>query len=295
MAVASGNNQSAPILTALPAPLEFATLDPYNGQPISGVTITFSDGNKGGVFDPPSAITAADGTASTTYTFPKKTGVYTLTASAANFGDVSATETATAAPPQKLISYAGARQTGPAGTVLPVALTAETKDAYGNPVPGITVNFSSNQGGTLSPSSAVTNTKGLAAVLFTLPTTIVKSTVTASSSGLKNASFVEFSIAGPAASVVVNGGDDQTAPVGTVLPQSLAVLVTDQYGNPVMGASVTFSDGDAGGVFGTNPATTGSNGIASQMYTLPPVAGLVTITASVPGVPNPAVFRETAQ
>jgi hypothetical protein len=276
-------------------PLQFATLDPYNGRPISGVTITFSDGNKGGVFDPSSGVTDADGDVSTTYTFPKKTGVYTLTATAPNFGSVNATATATAAAPQKLISYAGARQTGPAGTVLPVALTAETKDAYGNPAPGVTVYFTSNQGGTLNPPSAVTTAKGLAAVLFTLPTTIVKSTVTASAAGLKNASFVEFSIAGPAASVGVNGGDNQTAPAGTVLPESLSVLVTDQYGNPVTGASVMFSDDAAGGIFGTDPATTGSNGIASQMYTLPSVAGTVTITASVAGVSNPAMFTETAQ
>ena len=295
MSVIAGDNQSAQVLNPLPVPLQFATLDPYNGRPISGVTITFSDGNKGGAFDPPSAVTDADGDVSTTYTFPKKTGVYILTATALNFGSVNATATATAAAPQKLISYAGARQTGPAGTVLPVALTAETKDAYGNPVPGITVNFTSNQGGTFNPSSAVTNAKGLAAVFFTLPTIIVKSTVTASASGLKNASYVEFSIAGPAASVAVNGGDNQTAPAGTVLPQSLSVLVTDQYGNPVMGASVTFDDNNAGGFFGTNPATTGSNGIASQMYTLPAIAGTVTITASVVGVPNPAVFTETAQ
>lgn len=295
MSVIAGNNQSAEVLNPLPVPLQIATTDPYNGRPITGVTITFSDGGKGGTFNPTSAVTDSDGDVSTTYTFPKKTGTYTLTASAANFGSVIATETATAAAPQKLISYAGARQTGPVGTVLPVALTAETKDAYGNPVPGVTVNFASNQGGTLNPRSMATNAKGLAAVLFTLPTTIVKSTVTASASGLNNASFVEFSIAGPAASVVVNGGDNQTAPVGTVLPQSLAVLVTDQYGNPVMGASVMFSDGGANGSFGTNPATTGSNGIASQMYTLPAVAGSVTITATVPGVSNPAVFTETAE
>jgi len=294
MAVAAGDNQSAQVLNPLPAPVQFATLDPYNGQPISGVTVTFNDGNKGGEFDPTSAVTDVNGDVSTTYTFPKKAGVYTLTATAPNFGSVSATATATAAAPQKLISYAGARQTGPAGTVLPVALTAETKDAYGNPVPGITINFTSNHDGTLNPTSVTTNAKGLAPVFFTLPTTVVKSTVTASSSGLKNASFVEFSIAGPAASVVVNGGNNQTAPVGTVLPQSLAVLVTDQYGNPVMGASVTFDDQGAGGTFGTNPATTGSDGIATQMYTLPPVAGTVTITATVGGVPNPAVFTETA-
>src|ERR1039457_3812824 len=177
MSVVGGNNQTAQVLNPLPAPLQIATTDPYNGQPISGVTITFSDGNKGGTFNPPSATTDSDGNASTIYTFPKKAGAYTLTATAANFCNVIATETATPAAAQTLISYSGARQTGVAGTVLPNALTVQAKDAYSNPVPGVTVNFSSNQGGTLTPTSAATNASGLAATSFQLPTTVVKSTV----------------------------------------------------------------------------------------------------------------------
>jgi hypothetical protein len=294
MSVIAGNNQTAQVLNPLPVPVQFATTDPYDGQPISGVTITFSDGNKGGTFDPPSAVTDSDGDVSTIYTFPKKTGTYILTGSALNFGNVSATETATAAAPTTMISYAGTRQTGPAGTVLPTALTADIKDAYGNPVPGVTVNFSSNNGGLLNPPSIATNAKGFAAVFFTLPTTVGKTTVTASAAGLKNASFVEFSVAGPAASVTVNGGNNQAAPAGTLLPQALGVLVTDQYGNPVSGVPLAFEDGGAGGIFG-NPVSTDGNGIAMETYTLPPVAGNVTITASVAGVPNPAVFTETAE
>jgi Bacterial Ig-like domain (group 1) len=295
MSVVGGNNQTAPVLNPLPQPLQISTTDPYTGEPITGVIITFNDGNKGGGFNPPSQTTDSNGNASTMYTFPKKAGVYTLTASATNFGTVTATETATAAGAQTLISYSGARQTGPAGTTLPVALTAETKDAYGNPVPGVTVNFASNQGGDLDPQSVTTNAKGLAATLFTLPNTAIKTTVTASSAGLKNATFVEFSVAGPAASVTANGGNNQGAPAGTMLPQALTALVTDQYGNPIAGASVTFDDGGAGGSFGNgNPVVTGNNGIASQTYTLPQVQGVVTITATVTGVP-PAVFTETAQ
>ena len=295
MSVIAGDNQTGQVLNPLPVPLQFATTDPYNGQPITGVTIKFSDGGKGGTFDPTSAVTDSDGDVSTTYTFPKKVGLYTLTASATNFGSVTATETAVAAPPQKLIAHGGGKQTGAAGATLPASLNAEVEDAYGNPVPGMTVTFSSNQGGVLNPPSSATNSSGLASTFFTLPTTVGKITVTASAPGLKNALFVEFSVAGPAASVTVDGGDNQTAPAGTMLPQPLTVLLTDQYGNPVSGASVTFDDSGAGGSFGTNPATTDSKGIATETYTLPPVAGTVTITAMVAGVSNPAVFTETGQ
>jgi hypothetical protein len=80
------------------------------------------------------------------------------------------------------------------------------------------------------------------------------------------------------------------------LPQALTVLVTDQYGNPVSGNSVTFSDGAAGGTFSNaNPVLTGVNGIASQMYTLPATPQTVTITATATGLAGPAVFTETGQ
>jgi protocatechuate 3,4-dioxygenase beta subunit len=79
------------------------------------------------------------------------------------------------------------------------------------------------------------------------------------------------------------------------LPQALTVEVTDQYGNPVSGSSVTFSDGGAGGTFSnSNPVVTSSSGIASQFYTLPASPGTVTISASAAGLTS-AVFTETGQ
>ncbi len=75
MSVTGGNNQTAQVLNTLPQPIQISTTDPYNGQPISGVTITFSDGNKGGMFSQTMVTTDANGNASTTYTFPKKSGV----------------------------------------------------------------------------------------------------------------------------------------------------------------------------------------------------------------------------
>jgi hypothetical protein len=119
-------------------------------------------------------------------------------------------------------------------------------------------------------------------------------TLTVSSAGLKNMTFAEYSVAGPAANIAITSGNNQSAPAGTQLLQALTVLVTDQYANPVSGASVVFSDGGAGGTFSnSNPVVTGANGTAAQLYTLPPIAGLVTINATVTGVSNPAVFTET--
>ena len=194
--ITTGNNQTAQVLNQLPVPIQVVASDPYTGQPVVGTTITFSDGNKGGTFGNRSPVTNDQGMVSTTYTFPKKAGTYTITISAPTFGDITATETATPAAPIKLLTYAGARQTGVEGTVLPKPLTAEALDAYGNPVPGVPVAFSSNQGGGFNPRSIQTDTRGFASTYFQLPMEVVKVIVTASSSGLKSATFVEFSVAG---------------------------------------------------------------------------------------------------
>jgi hypothetical protein len=47
--------------------------------------------------------------------------------------------------------------------------------------------------------------------------------------------------AGPAATVTVTGGDDQSATTGQAFTAPLSVAVTDAYGNPVAGATVTFT------------------------------------------------------
>jgi hypothetical protein len=296
LSIASGNNQSAPILSPIPAPLQIVAQDPYTGQPDVGVTITFSAGKQGGTFNPSSAVTDSNGLVSTIYTFPKKAGTYSLTVTAPNFGQITATEIATPGAATALVPYAGSRQTGAAGSVLPNPIEAQAIDAYQNPVPGVTVNFSATNGGILNPGSTVTDAKGLAKTSLQLPTTTGTVTVTASSSGLKNVTFPEFSVAGAPTSVTVTGGNNQTAPAGTTLPQALIVVVADQYSNPVPGAAVTFSDGGVGGVFSNpNPYSTDKNGAANQIYTLPPTPGVVTITASVAGVTNPATFTEVGQ
>ncbi len=291
-----GAAQSGTVGTQLPQAIQVQVANPYNGQPDVGVTVNFSDGNKGGTFSSPSTQTDANGYASTFYTLPIKTGTYTITASGTGFSTTTTTATATAGAAATIIAYGGAKQTGAAGTILTKALVVEARDSHNNGVPGVTVNFSANKGGIPNPTSAVTGANGLTNTNLQLPTTVGTITVTASSTGLKNATFAEYSVAGPAASVTVSGGNNQFAPAGTQLPQALTVVVADQYGNPVSGVSVAFSDGGAGGTFlNQNPGITSSTGVATQLYTLPSTPGTITINATAAGVTNPAVFTETGQ
>lgn len=300
--VTGGTAQSATVGTALSAPIQVQAANPYNRQPEAGVTVNFSDGctksgaTTCGTFNPASAVTDSNGNASTTYTVPQKAGTYTLTASGTGFGSATTTATATPATAVKIIAYGGAKQTGPAGSTLANPLNAQAQDAYKNGVAGVTITFTSNKGGVPNPSSVVTGANGLAGTYLTLPTTVSAITVTGSSTGFKNITFAESSVAGPAAKVAVTGGNNQSAPAGTQLPQALTVEVTDQYGNPVSGNSVTFSDGGAGGTFSNvNPVVSNSSGIASQSYTLPAFPKTVTINATAAGVSTPGVFTETGQ
>jgi len=297
MSVTAGGNQSAVVKTALAVPLQIQALQAYTNMPFPGVTVTFSDAGKGGVFNPTSAVTDSNGLASTSYTLPQKVGTYTLTAQATGFGDLTTTATATAGTPIKMINAGGNQQSGPAGSVLPTAITAQVQDVYKNGVPGVTVTFDDGgKGGVLTPQSAVTDATGKAHTSYQLPTLPAKYFVSASSAGLKTIKFGETAVVGAAATVTISGGDGQAGPAGSQLPQPLTVLVTDQYANPVSGVAVSFDDGGAGGLFSNgNLVTTDSSGTALELYTLPPVTGPVTISASAAGVSNPAVFSELAQ
>ncbi len=295
LTVTGGNAQSATVFTALPTPISIQASNPYTGQPDAGTTINFSDGGKGGSFSPPSAVTDSNGNASTIYTLPQKSGTYNLTISATGFGKAVVTATAIPGPAVRMIAWGGAKQTGAAGSTLPKAIIPQVQDTYKNGISGVTVNFTANKGAVPNPASAVTGANGQASTTLHLPTTVGTITVTASSAGLKNITFAEYSVAGPAASITITGGNNQVAPAGTQLPQALTVSVADQYGNLVSGANVNFDDGGAGGTFSSaNPVITSSSGTASQFYTLPASPKTITINATVVGV-NPAVFSETAQ
>jgi hypothetical protein len=187
--------------------------------------------------------------------------------------------------------FAGNNQTGTIGTELKNDLAARaTRD--GNPQAGTTVTYSDNgAGGSFTVASGTTNSNGVLTTAYTLPGTAGTVTITASSAGYPVGSFSETAT-GSVQTLSVNAGNGQSGNVGTALPTALSVLATANN-NPTSGVSVAFSDGGAGGSFGTSPATTNSSGIASTTYTLPSSAGSLTVMASASGYAS-ATFGESA-
>lgn len=306
--ITSGAAQSAPVATAEPNPITINIASPYSGVPDVGAEVTISDGGKGGTFNPPSPLyTDVNGNVSTTYTVPSKVGTYTLTATLVVNGSaassIATTATAVAGTPTKIVAYGGSLQHDSNGATIGVTpgtkpLVAEVEDAKSNPVAGVTVYFTATKGAIPNPSSAITNAKGMASINLQLPSTASTINVTACLAqpcGSAKNIFIEYSVKPVATTISISSGNNQSDSAGAQLPQPLAVLVTDQYGNPMSRENVTFTDNGAGGSF-SNGATvaTGANGIASDSYTLPSSGVAVTIDATAAGLSSPAVFTENA-
>lgn len=97
----------------------------------------------------------------------------------------------------------------------------------------------------------------------------------------------------PAAAVAIEGGDGQSAPAGTRLPQPLAVRVVDADGDPVEGEPVAWSVEERGGAVDADGTRTGPDGIARARWTMGGFAGTWTATAQAGELP-PVTFQATA-
>lgn len=186
--ISSGNLQKEPVASLLPGPLKVRIKD-AKGNAISGISVSFSDAGAGGTLSTPTAITDASGYATTSYTTGTKSGVVSITASAAGLSSVFK-ETVLAGPPSSPSIYSGNMQTVKAGFPTPKLLQVALADKYGNPGPGISVSFNDGgAGGSFSSDPVVTNPHGIAGPRYTAPLTPGTITVTASVAGAGSVAF----------------------------------------------------------------------------------------------------------
>ena len=143
-----------------------------------------------------------------------------------------------------------------------------------------------------SLSSVTDNGDGTYTAVFTSSTTAGTATITGSVNGEGMEDSAEVQVrAGPAANVAVTAGNNQTGTVGSALPVSLQVRVTDAHGNVVGGATVQWSTSNGS----ASPASgqTGSNGRASTTWSLGTTPGRQSLQASVSGAGS-VTFNATA-
>lgn len=194
----------------------------------------------------------------------------------------------------------GDGQTAAAGQAVAVAPAVRVTNDAGSGVAGVTVTFSvSAGGGSLTGATAITNASGEASVgSWILGTATGANELVAQVTGGSPASvsFSATAVAGPAAMLVKVGGDGLGANKGAPVAPAPSVRVTDQFTNPVGGATVTFAVASGGGTLTGAVQVTAADGLATVgSWTLGSV-GSNTLTATVNGATfagNPATFTAT--
>jgi hypothetical protein len=140
-------------------------------------------------------------------------------------------------------------------------------------------------GGAASESVVVrTNAGGIAQVgAWILGTTIGPYDLEVVVPGLPPLSFDATALVGPPSLVTRVSGDGQRGAAGEPLSDPLVARVTDSYGNPVSGVTVTFTPAGSSGSVAPSTDASDGQGRASTVWTLGSSAGAQFVTASIAG------------
>lgn len=213
---------------------------------------------------------------------------------------VSCNEAATApddspGPPAVLQELTGNRQQATVGTSLGQPFVVEVLDARGRAVGGTTVAFAvASGGGSVSPTSAVTNEDGEARTTLTLGTFAGEQTVTATVTGLPAVTFTATALAGAPVLLSLESGDAQTGTVAAPLAAPIIVRVTDASGNGVPGVRLTPVTATWSGTLLLAQALTDAQGRASGTWHLGTAAGPQEASISAQGISGPGFVPLTA-
>lgn len=270
-----------------------------SGNGITGFDVAFV-ASTGSVIVPAGTIatSAAGFAALTSWTLRPLAGANTVTASATGLegSPVVFSATGRIGPAALLVKQSGDNLIGIINTTLGTPHVVAVTDAAGNGIGGVTVTWSAAGGGTVAPTTTVTDGNGVAAATRTLGPATGPVTTTASATIAGSLRTQVFSVtaanAGPAQIVKV-GGDAQSAQAGATLPLPLQVRVLDAVAAPLANVTVTFTTPNGGAFLPSATAVTDGTGLASASWRLGNQTGGQTAQAAVGG-PPPAGFTATA-
>jgi adhesin/invasin len=294
LAMAAGNGAAGPVGAALADSLAVTVKDRY-GNPVVGLEVAWEARTGGGTLSPARTVTGANGMAKAAWTLgPRVDSAQVALARVAGLDSVVFVANAvTAGAPLQLAKRGGDGQRGAAGTVLADSLGVSLRMQDGRPVAGALVTWNvPPQGGTVAPLVTRTDANGAASAVWRLGTApgLVQATATVDDGTLVFTSLVEADA--PTGIAAVAGGG--AGSVGGALADSLAVRVTDRYGNPVPGVEVEWSAQSGGGSVQPTRSAADSLGIARARWTLGPSVGVTqTAQARIAGLP-PVAFSATA-
>lgn len=297
LTVVSGQRQTGTISTTLAAPLVVKLT--ANGQPVANQTITFAAVTGGGLVTPTTAATNAQGQAQTTAKLGGTVGAQRFSAAfaAATNSPVFFDETAIGV--STLVAVSGDGQNGIPGATLGAPFVVRALDANGRPVVGATITFTAPAGGSVTPTSAVTDTNGQVSVVGKLGLTPGTQTFAATSGSATLTLRATATVIAPTYRLTLVSGNSQTGTAGTQLAQPLVVRVVDASNNGVPNIPISWT-AIGGGALSNQQTLTNTNGSASANLTLSNTAGAESVqVAATPAPPatitaSPVTFQMTA-
>ncbi len=277
------------VVGGAPAELPRAVVRDANGNGVANTPVVFAVTAGGGTLTGASATTDVSGTATVGgWTLGTIAGTQTVTATAPGLAPAIFTANAAPGAPSAMAISAAALPTGPAGEPLTVLPAVIMRDAFGNPVPNVTVTFTVVAGGgALGGAAPSTNVLGIATLTsWTLGNAVGSNVVRASATGVTPVNFTVAGIAGPPSSLTIGAGNAQSAAPGSAVAIAPSVFLRDRFGNAVSNAGVTFAvTGGGGAVTGATQVTTTAGAATVGSWTLGAVAGSNTLSVQSAGVP----------
>ena len=273
----AGDAQSDSVAATLPTAYVVRVVD-SNLNGVEGIPVSWEVTGGGGTIGgsgTASIDTDQDGLSTAVRVLGTTPGTHTVSAAVGGLNTVVFTATASVGSPDEIRITAGNGQTATVGTAVTIDPQVVVEDVFDNPIQGHSVTFSvQTGGGTVDPTTPLTTgADGTAtATSWTLGTVAASSnnTLRAQATGTLTGNPVTFTAtaqAGPATQFTIVQGDNQTAIAGTAVTVTPTVLVQDQYDNPIVGRTVTFSASGGGSPASTNVATNAS-GQASTSWTV---------------------------
>lgn len=289
--IIQGNEQFGRVGEPLAEPI-VAQVSDSRGRPVPDVPVTLElYAEEGAEVVPDSARTDADGVVDFRVVLGPRIGpiageVRVATAGGAQILEAAVRLTALSAEAAGMTLLSGDGQSAPAGTALPESLVVQVADVFGNPIAGVPISWTAEEGGTVGESVVETDADGRSSVERILGAAAGPQRTKAGADGLAGSpvTFQHTATAGAASQLTLVSGDGQTAIVGTPVPDGLVVRLLDAAQNPVPGVPVAWVVGQGVGTAAPQTTPTAEDGTASTRWTLGPAPGEHTITAVVSGV-----------
>jgi len=182
--------------------------------------------------------------------------------------------------PASLIVVQGTNQAVQAGKELPNAIVLRVLTEQGKAVEKVSVGFTvATGGGSVNPGSVMTDPNGEARTKWVLGPTAPEQTLKAEVAGLDPVTISATGIV--PTDVVIAQGNNQSARVSTALTNAIVIRVVGMNNTPIVGVPVAFQITAGAGLITPQSSLTNAFGEVNTKWTLGPVAGANSMTATV--------------